>query len=92
VVQVLAMAAGSAVVLVGLLLGWLRTSPPAEWPVLAGVALAAVAALALVGPPPEHVGARLRGVADRLEAVTVVAMVPVAFGVFGLFGRLLQAF
>jgi type VII secretion integral membrane protein EccD len=91
--QVLAMAAGSAVVLFGLLLAWLRASPSAQWLALAVVAAVAVAAAsALTGTPPEHVGARLRGVADRLEAVTVVAMLPVAFGVFGLFGRLLQTF
>jgi type VII secretion integral membrane protein EccD len=91
--QVLAMAAGSAIVLFGLLLAWLRASPSARWPVLAVVAAVAVAAsVALTGRPPEHVGARLRGVADRLEAVTVVVMVPVAFGVFGLFGRLLRTF
>jgi type VII secretion integral membrane protein EccD len=91
--QVLAMAAGSAVVLSGLLLAWLRTGPEAVWPGLAVVTATAVAAaVAMAGTPPEHVGARLRGVADRLEAVTVVAMVPVAFGVFGLFGRLLQVF
>jgi hypothetical protein len=42
--------------------------------------------------PVEHVRARLRRLADRLETVAVVAAVPLAIGVFGIYGRLLDTF
>ena len=55
--------------------------------------------LALVPPivvlsaePPEHVRARLRRIVNRIEAIAVVAMLPVAIGAFGTFERLLDTF
>jgi type VII secretion integral membrane protein EccD len=55
--------------------------------------------LALVPPivvlstePPEHVRARLRRIANRVEAIAVVALLPVAIGAFGTFERLLDTF
>jgi hypothetical protein len=41
---------------------------------------------------PEHVRARLRGITNRIKAVAVVVMVPVAVGAFGTFSRLLNTF
>lgn len=46
----------------------------------------------LAADPPPHVRARLRRGADRVEAVAVVAIVPVAIGVFGTYQRLLATF
>uniref|UniRef100_UPI0036F35BFC hypothetical protein n=1 Tax=Fodinicola feengrottensis TaxID=435914 RepID=UPI0036F35BFC len=51
-----------------------------------------IASAVLVVEPPDHVRARLRRLTDRLEAVTVIAMVPVALGVFGVYERLLHTF
>jgi hypothetical protein len=55
--------------------------------------------LALVPPivvlsaePPEHVRARLRRIVNRIEAIAVVVMLPVAIGAFGTFERLLNTF
>ncbi|GAB2834485.1 hypothetical protein GCM10027176_43560 [Actinoallomurus bryophytorum] len=42
--------------------------------------------------PPEHVRARLRRIVNRVEAVAVVVMLPVAIGAFGTFERLLDTF
>jgi hypothetical protein len=42
--------------------------------------------------PPEHVRARLRRIANRVEAIAVVALLPVALGAFGTFERLLDTF
>jgi hypothetical protein len=42
--------------------------------------------------PPEHVRARLRRLGDRLETVAVLAAVPLAIGVLGTYGQLLDTF
>jgi type VII secretion integral membrane protein EccD len=68
------------------------------WPAIDGTKLLAVAAVTLVAfgglvvDPPDHVRARIRRIADRLELIAVVASVPVALGVSGIYGHLLRAF
>ncbi|MFI9270243.1 type VII secretion integral membrane protein EccD [Kitasatospora sp. NPDC052896] len=42
--------------------------------------------------PPEHVQVRLRRAADLVEAIGIVALFPLAVGVFGVYARLLGAF
>jgi hypothetical protein len=42
--------------------------------------------------PQPHVQARGRLIADRLEGVAVVALIPVAVGAFGVFSSLLATF
>ncbi|MDL4772395.1 type VII secretion integral membrane protein EccD [Spirillospora sp. NBC_01491] len=46
----------------------------------------------LTAEPPEHLRARLRRITSRIEAVAVVALLPVAIGTFGVFSRLLDTF
>jgi type VII secretion integral membrane protein EccD len=46
----------------------------------------------LSAEPPEHVRARLRGIVNRIEAIAVVVMLPVAIGAFGTFERLINTF
>ncbi|MFH9867071.1 type VII secretion integral membrane protein EccD [Streptomyces lydicus] len=41
---------------------------------------------------PEHVQVRLRRVADLVESIGMVGLFPVAFGVFGVYGQLLNQF
>lgn len=59
---------------------------------LAGGALATLCAVAvllsLVVSVPEHVAARLRLLANRLEGLVALALVPVAVGLFGVYGAL----
>src|SRR5439155_13362863 len=88
--QVLALLAASASVLVALLVAWLRLAVAPSVGMLATVAGAAVGCAALFAVnPPEHVRARLRRWTDRIEALAVVTALPVAVGVFGVYGRLL---
>jgi hypothetical protein len=85
--------AGAALTAVALLRTWAaqgRTPPYGPFTVAVAAAAVLVALLAL--DPPEHVRAMARRVVDWLEALAVVAMVPVAVGVFGAYGRLLGLF
>jgi type VII secretion integral membrane protein EccD len=62
---------------------------PALGTLLVGLA-AAVATLA--ADPAEHTRARLRRLTNRIEATAVIAIIPVAIGVFGIFARLRETF
>jgi type VII secretion integral membrane protein EccD len=94
VAEVVALLAGAAALLLRLLGVWLEQWQPGApvGPLAVLLALVAVALVVLGVEPPEHVRARLRRLADRLEAVAVVAAVPLAIGVFGIYGRLLDTF
>lgn len=93
VAQKAVLVAASLLILVGLLFAWADSAPWAVWSALGVLAaVAAVPALVLATEPPEHVRARLRGMTGRLEAVAVVAVVPLAVGAFGTFQRLLTTF
>jgi type VII secretion integral membrane protein EccD len=92
--EVVALLAASAALLLRLLAAWLEQRQPGAPGGTLAVLLALVAAalVALAVEPPEHVRARLRRLADRLEAVAVVAAIPLAIGVFGIYGQLLDTF
>jgi type VII secretion integral membrane protein EccD len=91
--EVVALLVAAAFVLVSLLLAWTARTPGPPWGALAAVGATAVAPLAVLSiSPPEHVRVRLRRLIDRLEAAAVIAVVPVAIGVFGTYGRLLHVF
>jgi hypothetical protein len=93
VAEVVALVA-AAVGIVGALLAawWARASGAPGGPLVTVLALAAVPLLALAVEPAEHVRAALRRFGDLLEAACVVAAVPVAIGVSGVFGELLRTF
>ena len=92
-VEMLALLAGGLAVGAQLLLSWSRLVAGQWWlPVAVSVAVAAVALVILAYRPPPHVRARLRQNADRLEGLAVVALVPVAVGVFDVYPRLLESF
>jgi len=60
---------------------------------LAVLCVAAVLPLvALAVQVPEHVQVRLRRMADLVESVGMVGLFPLAFGVFGVYGQLLNQF
>lgn len=67
-----------------------------SWGAVAGIGmllmLAVLPLVVLTTTPPEHLRARLRRVTNRLEAVAVIALIPVAVGTFGVFTRLLHTF
>jgi type VII secretion integral membrane protein EccD len=92
-VEVLSLIAAVAAIGAGLLWAWGRHAPNLWWgPVLAASGVAGLAVLLLVYQPPPHVRARARQYADRIEAVAVVALIPVAVGVFQVYPRLLDTF
>lgn len=91
VAEVVALLAAAVTVLTGLLARWLDGAG-AAWPLAAVMALLGVAVVPLGVELPEHVRARLRRLGDRLEAVAVLAAVPLAIGVFGTYGQLLRTF
>jgi len=92
-VEVVALVASGFVVATGLMTRWMQAEPDLWW---AGVAVAlAVVTLgvAILGyRPPAYTRARARQLADRLEGIAVVALVPVAVGVFDVYARLLDTF
>lgn len=91
--EVAALVAGSLTIVGGLLLCWMRQRPDTWWTVaVAALGVCAVTLAILAYRPPPHVLARGRQIADRVEALTVLALVPVAVGVFGLYSRLLDTF
>ncbi|MGQ0777607.1 MAG: type VII secretion integral membrane protein EccD [Pseudonocardiales bacterium] len=92
-VEVVCLVAAALVVLVSLLYGALRADPARWWVAAVGMSAVAAVGLAVLGyQPPPHVRARSRQLADRLEGLAVVALVPVAVGVFGVYSRLLDTF
>lgn len=88
--EVGALIAAAGVVIGAALLRWADRSIPGATAVAA--ACGGVAVIATLVTPTAAVRARLRWVADRLEVVAVLASIPLAVGVFGLFGRLLRSF
>ncbi|MGQ4486564.1 type VII secretion integral membrane protein EccD [Streptomyces sp. SAS_281] len=91
VAEVVALFAAAAVVAVRLVVLWLDHSGGAG-PVAVLCAAALLPLLALVAEPPEHVRVRLRRTADLVESIGVVGLFPLAVGVFGVYGQLLNKF
>ncbi|MYW08123.1 type VII secretion integral membrane protein EccD, partial [Streptomyces sp. SID2563] len=61
-------------------------------PVAVLCAAALLPLLVLAVEPPEHVRVRLRRTADLIESIGVVGLFPLAVGVFGVYGQLLNKF
>ena len=92
-VEMLALIAGSLTVGAQLLLTWSWSAPGQWWqPVVVSVVVAAAGLVTLAYRPAPHVRARLRRDADRWEGLAVVALIPVAVGVFDVYPRLLDSF
>jgi type VII secretion integral membrane protein EccD len=88
-VEVVVLVAGAAVI------GWGLLGAPSAPPwvgVAVGAAVAVVATVLLAARPRPHVRARARQLADLAEGVVVLATVPAAVGVLGVYERLLAAF
>ncbi|SCD45756.1 type VII secretion integral membrane protein EccD [Streptomyces sp. DvalAA-19] len=95
VAEVVALFAAAAVLVVRLVMLWMDQGSGSAGPAIAlGAAallpLAALAALAV--EPPEHVRVRLRRTADLVESIGMVGLFPLAVGVFGVYGQLLDKF
>ncbi|MFH8403265.1 EsaB/YukD family protein [Streptomyces sp. NPDC018019] len=86
--EVVALLTAGAAVCVRLVLLWADAGSPAGALVVLGL-LAALPVAALAVRLPEHVRVLLRRLTDVVEAVSVVALIPVGLGAFGVFDRLL---
>ena len=91
VVEVATLFAAAAVLVVRLVMLWMQHAGG-----LAPLAVLCVAAalplLVLAVEPAEHVRVRLRRTADLVESIGVVGLFPLAVGVFGVYGQLLNKF
>ncbi|MFB7466910.1 type VII secretion integral membrane protein EccD [Streptomyces sp. NPDC056224] len=91
VAEVVALVAAAALLVVRLVMLWTEhaggTGPLA---VLGAAALLPLLVLAV--QPPDHVQVRLRRTADLIESVGMVGLFPLAVGVFGVYGQLLNKF
>ncbi|MFF7625654.1 type VII secretion integral membrane protein EccD [Streptomyces cyaneofuscatus] len=92
VAEVVALFAAAAVLVVRLVMLWMEQASGGSGPaILLGVA-ALLPLLALSVEPPEHVRVRLRRTADLVESIGMVGLFPLAIGVFGMYGQLLNKF
>lgn len=91
VAEVVALFAAAAFTGVRLVVLWLDHSGGAG-PVAVLCAAALLPLIALVAEPAEHVRVRLRRTADLIESIGVVGLFPLAVGVFGVYGQLLNKF
>ncbi|ARF55960.1 type VII secretion integral membrane protein EccD [Streptomyces gilvosporeus] len=91
-VEVVALLAAGTAVGVCLVMRW---AAGADDPSAALAALCVLAVLplgVLAVRVPEHVQVRLRRLVNLVESVSVVALIPVALGAFGVYSRLLHTF
>lgn len=89
----IALYAASAVGLAALALGALRFLPQQPWLVAVVVLLIGVtSALSLAIEPADHVAARGRQQAKRLETIAILVSIPLTVGMFGVFIQLLESF
>ncbi|MBL1095178.1 type VII secretion integral membrane protein EccD [Streptomyces coffeae] len=91
IAEVVTLIAAAAVLVVRLVVVWMgHTGGTGPLAVLCAAAVLPLLVLAV--QPPEHVRVRLRRVADLTESIGVVGLFPLAVGVFGVYGQLLNKF
>ncbi len=92
-IEVACLVGAALAVVTGLVYRWMQAEPELWWGGIAVAGAVAAAGLVVLGfEPRPHTRARARQLADRLEGLAVVALVPVAVGVFGVYSRLLDTF
>lgn len=91
VAEVVALLIVALVLVVRLVMLWLGHDGGA-WPLAVLCAGAVLSLLVLAVHPPEHVRVRLRRIADLVESIGMVGLFPLAVGVFGVYGQLLNRF
>lgn len=91
VAEVVALLAAAGVLVVRLVMVWIQHSGGAG-PLAVLCVAALLPLLVLATQPPEHVQVRLRRMGDLVESIGVVGLFPLAVGVFGVYGQLLNKF
>lgn len=91
VAEVVALFAAASCLVVRLVMLWMEHAGGAG--PLAVLCVAAVLPLVVLAVQvPEHVQVRLRRMGDLVESIGMVGLFPLAFGVFGVYGQLLNQF
>ncbi|MEV3928287.1 type VII secretion integral membrane protein EccD [Streptomyces sp. NPDC049944] len=91
IAEVVALFTAAAVLVVRLVMLWMEHDGGAG-PIAVLCVAAVLPLLVLAVQPPEHVRVRLRRMADLVESIGMVGLFPLAVGVFGVFGQLLDKF
>ncbi|MEV7579763.1 type VII secretion integral membrane protein EccD [Streptomyces erythrochromogenes] len=91
VAEVVALIAAAGLLVVRLVMLWTDHDGGAG-PLAVLVVAALLPLLVLAVQPPDHVQVRLRRTADLVESVGMVGLFPLAVGVFGVYGQLLNKF
>ncbi|MEV6678681.1 type VII secretion integral membrane protein EccD [Streptomyces erythrochromogenes] len=91
VAEVVALLAAAALLVVRLVMLW-TGHDGGGGPLAVLVAAALLPLFVLAVQPPDHVQVRLRRTADLIESVGMVGLFPLAVGVFGVYGQLLNKF
>ncbi|MEU0087679.1 type VII secretion integral membrane protein EccD [Streptomyces sp. NPDC006274] len=91
VVEVATLFAAAAALVVRLMMLWLQHGGGLA-PLAVLCLAAALPLLVLAVQPAEHVRVRLRRTADLVESIGVIGLFPLAVGVFGVYGQLLNKF
>jgi type VII secretion integral membrane protein EccD len=91
VAEVVALLAAASLLVVRLVVLWMDHAAGAA-PLAVLCAAAVLPLLVLAVQPPEHVQVRLRRIADLIESIGVIGLFPLAVGVFGIYGQLLNKF
>ncbi|MGW5661159.1 type VII secretion integral membrane protein EccD [Streptomyces sp. NPDC003758] len=91
VAEVVALFVAAALLVVRLVVLWMDHAGGAG-PLVVLCAAAVLPLLVLAVEPPEHVRVRLRRIADLIESIGVIGLFPLAVGVFGIYGQLLDTF
>ncbi|GGR04965.1 type VII secretion integral membrane protein EccD [Streptomyces netropsis] len=93
IAEVVTLLAAALVLLVRLVVLWIDHIPGTPYGPLAALCGVAIVPLAVLAVRlPEHVGVRLRRAVDLVETIGVIAVFPLAVGVFGVYVRLLHQF
>lgn len=91
VAEVVALFAAAACLVVRLVMLWMQHAGGAG-PLAVLCAAAVLPLVVLAVQPPEHVQVRLRRAADLVESIGMVGLFPLAIGMFGVYGQLLNKF
>ncbi|MFG2862228.1 type VII secretion integral membrane protein EccD [Streptomyces sioyaensis] len=91
IAEVVALFVAASCLVVRLVMVWMEhAGGPGPLAVLCVVAVLPLVVLAV--QVPEHVQVRLRRIGDLIESIGMVGLFPLAFGVFGVYGQLLDQF
>ncbi|MBB5933922.1 EsaB/YukD family protein [Streptomyces zagrosensis] len=88
--EVVALQGAAVVLAVRLVVLW--SDRGTTYPLIALAGAAVVPLVVLAVRPPDHVRVRLRRLANLVESVGVVVLIPAAIGAFGVYDRLLNTF